>query len=473
MKNFMKHFQVRFGVIILSFAAMSAAAVTTKPVQLSPGDNIQNAVTAAPAGTTFELSAGTYRMQSVQPKNNDIFVGEGGVILTGAQVLSFKADAANSSLWIASATPAAAGSGQCQTAHPLCAYTQDLFVDSVLQTPASSSADLKAGEWYFDRSSKTVYVPVNPAGHTVELGMTSFAFYGTASGVQIESLTVQEYATPAQTGAVGGYKNGTGWIVSKVESRWNHGTGISLGPAGQILNSFIHNNGQMGVGIVNGSNSKIIGNEISWNNYAGYATNWEAGGSKFWATTNLLVESNYVHDNLGNGLWTDCDNVGTIYQGNTVVNNLNAGIQHEISYSAVITGNTVEGNGATSNSSFWSGQIVLANSQNVQIYFNTIEVPSGYADGITLINEARGTGTQGVWVASNNYVHNNTVTYQGETGQSGMASYSGAPSPTGNRFDYNQYTLKAAGTVHWAWVNQMTWKELQTAGQELQGTSTN
>jgi parallel beta-helix repeat protein len=515
MRIAISQFQVRSGMVILSFMAIAVAmpgqvastylaesqsstsaplefatperavtmpgrAVTalvqapaTNSVKLSPGDNIQSAVNAAPAGTTFELQAGTYRMQSIQPKNNDIFIGVGSVILTGSQVLSFKADPAVGGLWTASATAGAAATGVCQSAYPLSGYNQDLFIDSALQTPVSTSKGLKAGEWYFDRSANTVYIPVNPSGHTVELGMEEFAFSGTASGVQVESLTVEEYATPAQLGAVGAYKDGSGWIVNHVESRWNHGTGISLGPSGQILNSFIHNNGQTGIDIVNGANSQVIGNEISWNNYAGYATNWEAGGSKFWNTTNLLVESNYVHDNMGNGLWTDDNNVGTVYENNTVVNNLNAGILHEISYNAVITGNTVEGNGNASNSLLWNSQIELANSQNVLVYGNTIEVPVVGGNGIGLINESRGTGTLGVWVASNNYVHNNTITHLGAVGDSGIEENAGAPTPVGNRFDYNQYILKDAGSVHWAWISQMTWKELQAAGQETHGSLSN
>jgi parallel beta-helix repeat protein len=474
MRKVMSKFQPRFSIAILSFMAIAAATssvAAAKTVQLSPGENIQTAVNAAPVGTTFELLAGTYRMQSIQPKNNDIFIGQGSVILTGSQVLSFKADTAESGLWVASATAALAGPGVCQTAYPLCLYPQDLFLDGVLQTPVTTLSGLKAREWYFNRSTNQVFVAANPAGHTLELGMTEFAFSGTATGVQVESLTVEEYAPSGLLGAVGGYKDGNGWIVSHVESRWNHGVGISLGPNGQILNSYIHNNGQMGVSINNGTGSKVIGNQISWNNYAGYSTSWGGAGSKFWNTTNLLVQSNYVHDNIGNGLWTDDNNVGTVYQNNTVVNNQNAGILHEISYNAVITENTVEGNGGSTNALLWNSQIVLANSQSVQVYGNTIEVPAGGGDGIGLINEVRGTGTQGVWVAANNYVHNNTITYLGVAGDSGIEQNAGAPSPVGNRFDYNQYILKNAGTVHWAWITQMTWKQLQSAGQEIHGSS--
>jgi len=445
----------------------------TNTVTLSPGDNIQSAVNGAPAGTTFELEPGVYRMQSVQPKKGDIFTGTGTVVLNGSEVLSFTPVSAGSALWVAHAVASPHDGGQCQTTHPLCTYDQDLFVDGAIQTPVSSLAGLKAGEWYFDRANSKVYLPSNPGTGMAELGTSTFAFYGAASGVQIKNLTVQEYASLAQTGTVGGYKDGANWIVSQVEAKWNHGTGISLGPGGQILNSYSHNNGQMGVGIVGGANSKVIGNEISWNNYAGYTTSWEAGGSKFWMTTNLVVESNYVHDNYGNGLWTDCDNVGTLYESNTVINNAGSGILHEISYKAVITGNTVEGNSvvADSDSTLWNSQIVLANSQNVDVYGNTVQAAADGGNGIGLINEQRGTGTLGVWAAANNVVYSNTITYLGAAGTSGIMTSSGGPSAPGNRFDYNKYILAEAGSVHWAWLKPVDWTQLHAAGQELHGST--
>src|SRR3954452_11800240 len=55
---------------------------TTPPVTtgitLSPGSDIQQAVNSNPDGTTFRLMAGMYRLQSVRPKNRDVFVGEPG-----------------------------------------------------------------------------------------------------------------------------------------------------------------------------------------------------------------------------------------------------------------------------------------------------------------------------------------------------------------------------------------------------------
>lgn len=444
-----------------------AAAAATKNIDLLPGQNVQSVVNSAPEGTIFVFLPGIHRMQSIEPKNNDVFAGTPGAILNGSEVLKFS-QVSSENVWVASVTVLPTDSGQCQTTRPLCNVDQDLFVDGVLQTPAAQLSGLASPRWYFDREHGFVFIAENPAGHTVELGMTQFAFSGTASGVQVISLVVQEYANPAQTGAIGGYKDGSGWIVNDVESRYNHGTGISLGPGGQILNSFSHNNGQMGVGIVNGTGSVVSRNEISWNNYAGYGIGWEAGGSKFWNTTNLVVENNYVHDNYGAGLWTDFDNVGTVYKSNVVEYNTGAGILHEISYDATIQSNTVENNGIGTDSLFTYSQILIENSSGVNVVSNTLEVPGG-TGGIGLVNQQRGTGSQGSWVTANNTIHNNFIVYWSTSGFSGIVDYLGNGTAVGNQFDYDHYLLENGGTTHWMWFNKMTWPQLQGSGQEAHG----
>lgn len=463
---------VRFLCFLGCGMLTAAQASTSQTVTLSPGDDIQSAVTAAPAGTTFVLLAGLYRMQSVQPKIGDIFKGQGTVILNGSQVLSFQIDPAGTGLWTASASVNTTNHGGCQTARPMCGYVQDLFIDNVLQTPAQSLSGLTSGSWYFDRTHGNVYIPGNPAGHTVELGMKQYAFYGSAASVQISNIVVEKYAAPAQYGAVGGNSAGTSWIVKNVEARWNHGRGISLGSGSQIANCFVHHNGQLGISLY-GTNSQATANEISWNNYAGFNAQWEAGGSKFWATTNLLVKSNYVHDNYGPGLWTDTDNVGTIYDSNTVINNLNEGIKHEVSYNAIIRNNIVKGNGTSSTVWLWNSQIEVQNSSSVEVYGNTVEVQSGSGNGIGLINQKRGSGTQGSWVAANNYVHGNTVTYLGKNGVSGLVDDTGGSTAVGNRFDSNHYITPDGGATryHWIWLpaKGYAWTGFQTMGQEQNG----
>ena len=476
---------VPMAVAYLSFfpffaCGMASAAQATAPatVHLSPGDDLQSKVNVAPPGTTFVLHTGVYRMQSIAPKNDDTFVGQGGVVLNGSQVLMFQPVPHTSGLWYAWAT-ATASSAQanrnyhdnCDRDNPLCAYSQDLFIDDQVQTPGADLSSLRPGLWYFDREQNKVYLASNPQGHMVELGFTPYAFIGPASNVTVRNLTVEKYASWAQSAAIGGDQNSLGafWTVDTVEARWNHGVGIGLGTGSSILNSFVHHNGQVGLS-VRGSNSKVIHNEISWNNYAGFVTDWEAGGAKFCATTGLLVQSNYVHDNNGTGLWTDIGTVDTVYEQNTVIHNKKNGIQHEISYGGTIRNNVVKDNGSIPTEWLWNAQILLQNSGNVQAYGNTVEVPAGYGNGIAIVNQDRGRGSQGPYVAANNYIHDNTITYLGSSGYSGLVDDTGDKAPRANLFDHNRYILAQVSTSRWTWFETKRWTQFQFAGQEVHGS---
>ena len=67
-------------------AASSQSSSTFQTI--SPGDDIQARVDAAPPGTTFLLTAGVHRMHSIVPKNGDVFTGEPGAVLSGARLLT-------------------------------------------------------------------------------------------------------------------------------------------------------------------------------------------------------------------------------------------------------------------------------------------------------------------------------------------------------------------------------------------------
>ena len=158
----------------------------------------------------------------------------------------------------------------------------------------------------------------------------------------------------------------------------------------------------------------VEGNEIYGNNTTGADEYYEAGGSKFGETENLIVRDNFVHDNNGPGLWTDIDNINTLYENNVVVGNSGAGIFHEISYSATIRNNQVRGNGFRNRGWLWEGGIMVAGSQDVEIYGNILE--DNY-NGITLIQQDRGSGALGPYLLRNVSVHDNTVVRSGRTGR--------------------------------------------------------
>src|SRR5579872_1731566 len=57
-------------------------------VNVNPTDNLQTLISQYPESTTFSLAPGIHRLQSVQPKSYDAFVGQTGAILSGAGLLT-------------------------------------------------------------------------------------------------------------------------------------------------------------------------------------------------------------------------------------------------------------------------------------------------------------------------------------------------------------------------------------------------
>jgi parallel beta-helix repeat protein len=289
----------------------------------------------------------------------------------------------------------------------------------------------------------------------VEESVTRFAFESYAPRVSIRNVVVEKYASPAQVGAINGMR-GANWKVEDCEARFNSGAGIGLGNGGQILNSNLHHNGQIGAVMV-GKNIALKGNMLWANNVSNYDFIWEAGGIKIAEADGVYIAQNYVHDNIGPGLWCDINCRNVLYEGNTVENNLDAGIYHEISFDAVIRNNTLRHNGRVKPSWCWGSDILISASEHVEVYANTITTkPGGCA--ITLIDQSRARSGLGKYKTMHNYIHHNKITFDGY-GQAGGAS--DAPvgdenfaiiSGGGNLFDYNIYRTALSGssvTFHW------------------------
>ena len=131
---------------------------------------------------------------------------------------------------------------------------------------------------------------------------------------------------------------------------------------GQYAFNAYQNPGDPQVSTVTGGPQNIVlsDNEISYND----TCNWEAfstfpiktpagcagagqfdgcgcsGGGKFWQDQNVTVQDNYVHDNYSTGIWADTDNNGFSIEGNYFSANYAEALIYEISYNALIKGNT-------------------------------------------------------------------------------------------------------------------------------------
>jgi parallel beta-helix repeat protein len=356
------------------------------------------------------------------------------------------------------------GPGSCWKGVQGCTYMQDICIDDKPLKRVVSLANLTAGTFYADFGANRIYLADNPSGAVVEQAYATGLIESSQVNVAVKGLVMEKAANQAQSAAIRLWA--TGSLVEGNEIRLNHGNGVAV-YGSTIRNNNIHHNGQMGMG-AQGPNVLIEGNEVAHNNYAGYSWWWEAGGSKFCFTSDMVVRHNHVHHNRGPGLWTDIDNVRTTYENNRVTDNMASGIAHEISYDAIIRSNVLERNTDTG----WGGQISVHASPNVHVYGNLMKGPQGVA----LSQSNRGAGKYGPYELKNITVHDNTFTSDTSTGvfAAGLVKDVSDGSYFTSRnivFRGNTYHLPSLGGGHFRWLDRVvTASEWRSAGQDTDGT---
>jgi hypothetical protein len=296
------------------------------------------------------------------------------------------------------------------------------------------------------------------------------AFSGPAGGVTVENLVVKNYTAPAQDAPVNSRSGSGGWLIKNNEIAYNAGGAIEFGNDRIIANNLHHNLQQGYAG--GGNNSVFTDNEIAYNNYMDlYSESWEAGGGKFWRTTNLVCSHNHSHHNHGIGLWDDSENNNITYSYNLCEHNWAIGIFHEIGYNAKIFGNVCRNNGTQTQYNKgpwppWITQILIAasggiNGGLVEIYDNWITTsynatgPDGltpsYGSAITIVEQDRGNGTNGLpYLCRNIYVHDNTVDLSNGGIFGAVSDYGDVAMFHDNiKFANNHYTATGPNTFWW------------------------
>ncbi len=248
--------------------------------------------------------------------------------------------------------------------------------------------------------------------------------------VIIQNLTIEHYANPAQTGAIGYNRPGLDWLVENNEVRWNNGTGVELrGDHAIVRDNFVHHNGQFGIAAgdgdrartstPDGDSSRKVGNLEETGFYYGYAgaggliennevafnrlpeigvnQGWGAGGMKLSRTFNIRVTDNWVHDNDGRGIWLDFAYGGSVIEGNRVEGNSLDGIFVEITAGpTVVANNELERDGwLEAELNPFGSQILVVSSRQTEVVGNTVRIYDEASDPnkpISTIYNARGTG---------------------------------------------------------------------------------
>ncbi len=240
---------------------------------------------------------------------------------------------------------------------------------------------------------------------------TGYAFRSAASDVTIRGIEVTGYTSGKQYAPImnflgGGSPSGDRWTVEDCDVHDNLYAGIYLVGENPIIRDCqIHHNRQIGVKVTDSSGGLISGSDIYSNNqFDEHSSGWEAGGSKFVRTQGLVLRNNTWRDNHGPGIWFDNENDRAVIEGNQVLDNHGIGIFWEISFQATISNNTVRGCGSRGRQWLYDAGIVISSSGSSQESYIQNNNVSSCRDGITLIQQNRGSNVTKNWTVSDNRV---------------------------------------------------------------------
>ena len=199
-----------------------------------------------------------------------------------------------------------------------------------------------------------------------------YAFRSSARNVTIQGLVIRGFQPDEKSGAVHGEEGAQAWVIRGNEIKENGEIGIVAKADWIVSDNRIHHNGRYGL-TGSGRGLQVQGNEIACNALKLGSTS-ESAATKFVHTVNLVLRENYVHDNLGNGLWVDINNLDAEIRSNRVEGNALAGVFIEISCGGLIVDNEVTGNGFGTKrpDGMNNAGIFVANSPGVQIMDNRV-----------------------------------------------------------------------------------------------------
>jgi hypothetical protein len=184
---------------------------------------------------------------------------------------------------------------------------------------------------------------------------TRYAFGGQAANVTLKYLTVQGFpgAWPSYDEGIVNHDSGDNWLFEGNTIQDNHNAAVMLGIGNTLRSNCLRRNGQYAFNAYeaasNGTEVLVENNEIAGNNTDDMEVKVRpgcgcSGGGKFWVFSNVTYRHNWVHDNIGPGLWIDGNNNGFLITDNIFEHNTEEAIAYEVSYNAIIANNVIRSN---------------------------------------------------------------------------------------------------------------------------------
>jgi hypothetical protein len=348
-------------------AAGSAAA---------PWRTIGHAVAAAPSGSTIVVRGGTYHESVVVPYGRRVTLqnwpGEAVWLDGSTAVTGWVQDGSawRRDGWTArfdSSIPGYSTSdwNMVDSAHPMAAHPDQVWVDGVAQRQVGSRAAVVPGTFYVDEAAQRLFLGTSPSGHSVRASDIAEAIYlNHATGSVVRGLGVRRYATPIlRYGTVKAFGDNTRLQDLVVEDSATVGIGVG-GTGVTIDHTTVRRSGQLGINAHQSDNLVLTANRVEDNNTEWFKEIPVAGGIKITSSRHLRIAANSVRGNRSTGIWLD----ESCYDARIVSNNVSGssrhGIYFELSAQAIVADNVVLDSGRSA--------IRVADSGYVRIWNNTV-----------------------------------------------------------------------------------------------------
>ena len=248
-------------------------------------------------------------------------------------------------------------------AHPMAAWPDQVFIDGSALHQVGSASQVGPGTFYADYSAARLRIGTSPSGHQVRASNRTQALYVTAPNVTLQGLGVRRYATPIpDNGAV--RMGSSGGVVRNMTIVDNATIGLSLRNNNITVDHVtVQRNGMLGIGGNAVYGLRLTNSVVQDNNVERFKPAPVSGGVKITRSRGVVVSGNDVSGNAGTGIWFDESCYGITVARNVANNNAAAGIEVELSDTAIIASNRTTGNKVVGILLFDSGNVRLFNNE--------------------------------------------------------------------------------------------------------------
>jgi len=319
----------------------------------SPLRSIAAAVSKATSGQTVVMRAGSYNEQVVidKPLKLQSYPRE-AVWLDGSDPVSDWSQ--SGSTWVApwnsqfNHSNDSSGNNASRfinPAYPMAAWPDQVFIDGSPLQQVGSAGEVTANSFFVDYGSRTLRIGRSPSGHDVRASDKTQAIYTTAAGVKLQGFGVRRYATQLSDSGTVRIGNAASLVQNLVITD-NAMLGLSVrNDNNRVENVTVSRNGQLGIGANASYGLRIADSVVEGNNTQHFKSAPVAGGVKITRARGVSIIHNNVSNNIDStGIWCDESCYDIDVASNTVSGNGAAGLELELSDTAIVANNQLVGN---------------------------------------------------------------------------------------------------------------------------------